>query len=89
MQERDTVRPAAAFPSPLSFPTCRAIFAFATMPLAGYQKQEAAEKKLPVMVRTETVAMADYAPRTSLTGVIAARTSPARQSHFCSCPRFM
>jgi len=26
------------------------------------------------MVRTETVAMADYAPRTSLTGVIAART---------------
>ena len=42
--------------------------------LAGCQKQEAADKKLPVMVRTETVAMADYAPRTSLTGVIAART---------------
>jgi RND family efflux transporter MFP subunit len=41
--------------------------------LAGCQKQEAA-KKLPIMVRTETVAMADYAPRTSLTGVIAART---------------
>ena len=42
--------------------------------LAGCQKQEAAAKKLPIMVRTETVAMADYAPRTSLTGVIAART---------------
>ena len=41
--------------------------------LAGCQKQEAA-KKLPIMVRTETVAMADYAPRNSLTGVIAART---------------
>ncbi|MEP6564023.1 MAG: efflux RND transporter periplasmic adaptor subunit [Mesorhizobium sp.] len=42
--------------------------------LAGCQKQEAAAKKLPVMVRTETVTVADYAPRTSLTGVIAART---------------
>ncbi|KAA3450445.1 efflux RND transporter periplasmic adaptor subunit [Mesorhizobium sp. SARCC-RB16n] len=45
----------------------------AAMLLAGCQKQEAANK-LPVMVRTETVAIADYAPRTSLTGVIAART---------------
>jgi RND family efflux transporter MFP subunit len=42
--------------------------------LAGCQKQEAADKKLPVMVRTETVAITDYALRTSLTGVIAART---------------
>ncbi|WP_245493133.1 MULTISPECIES: efflux RND transporter periplasmic adaptor subunit [unclassified Mesorhizobium] len=48
----------------------------ATLPLllAGCQKQEAAAKKLPVMVRTETVAIANYAPRTSLTGAIAART---------------
>ncbi|WP_407941728.1 efflux RND transporter periplasmic adaptor subunit [Mesorhizobium neociceri] len=46
----------------------------APLVLAGCQKQEAAAKKLPIMVRTETVAMADYAPRTSLTGVIAART---------------
>lgn len=43
--------------------------------LAACQKQQAASvRKLPVMVRTETVALADYAPRTSLTGVIAART---------------
>ncbi|WP_136619820.1 MULTISPECIES: efflux RND transporter periplasmic adaptor subunit [Mesorhizobium] len=48
--------------------------AMASLLLAGCQKQEAAEHKLPIMVRTETVALADYAPRTSLTGVIAART---------------
>lgn len=48
--------------------------AIAPFILAGCQKQEAAAKKLPIMVRTKTVAMADYAPRTSLTGVIAART---------------
>ncbi|WP_245469988.1 efflux RND transporter periplasmic adaptor subunit [Mesorhizobium sp. M2C.T.Ca.TU.002.02.1.1] len=41
---------------------------------AGCQKQQVAEKKLPVVVTTQTVALADYAPRTSLTGVIAART---------------
>ncbi|TIV96427.1 MAG: efflux RND transporter periplasmic adaptor subunit [Mesorhizobium sp.] len=41
---------------------------------SGCQKQQAAEKKLPVLVTTQTVALADYAPRTSLTGVIAART---------------
>ncbi|MER9330484.1 efflux RND transporter periplasmic adaptor subunit [Mesorhizobium sp. M0488] len=59
----------------LSSPTGVALFACtAALLLAGCQKQEAADKKLPVMVRTETVAMADYAPRTSLTGVIAART---------------
>lgn len=46
----------------------------ATLSVAGCQKQQAAEKKLPVMVTTQTVALADYAPRTSLTGVIAART---------------
>jgi RND family efflux transporter MFP subunit len=50
------------------------VCAMAPLILAGCQKQEAAAKKLPIMVRTETVAMADYAPRTSLTGVIAART---------------
>ncbi|WP_457151578.1 efflux RND transporter periplasmic adaptor subunit [Mesorhizobium sp. P5_C1] len=46
----------------------------ASLLLAGCQKQEAAEHRLPVMVRTETVAIADFSPRTSLTGVIAART---------------
>lgn len=46
----------------------------ALLSLAGCQKQQAAEKKLPVVVTTQTVALADYAPRTSLTGVIAART---------------
>ncbi|RWC32201.1 efflux RND transporter periplasmic adaptor subunit [Mesorhizobium sp.] len=59
----------------LPFPAVSALLACAlALLLAGCQKQEAAAKKLPVMVRTETVAMADYAPRTSLTGVIAART---------------
>ncbi|WP_244619879.1 efflux RND transporter periplasmic adaptor subunit [Mesorhizobium sp. NFR06] len=42
--------------------------------MASCQKQQAAEKKLPVVVTTQTVALADYAPRTSLTGVIASRT---------------
>ncbi|WP_434725123.1 efflux RND transporter periplasmic adaptor subunit [Mesorhizobium sp. RIZ17] len=46
----------------------------AAISAAGCQKQQAAEKKLPVVVTTQTVALADYAPRTSLTGVIAART---------------
>ncbi|RWA77428.1 MAG: efflux RND transporter periplasmic adaptor subunit [Mesorhizobium sp.] len=46
----------------------------AILPISGCQKQQAAEKKLPVLVTTQTVALADYAPRTSLTGVIAART---------------
>lgn len=64
-------------------PPASALFSFSPMLLAcaiapfilaGCQKQEAAAKKLPIMVRTKTVAMADYAPRTSLTGVIAART---------------
>ncbi|PZV37354.1 efflux RND transporter periplasmic adaptor subunit [Mesorhizobium kowhaii] len=48
-------------------------WAMASLLLAGCQKQEA-EQRLPVMVRTETVAIADFSPRTSLTGVIAART---------------
>ncbi len=42
--------------------------------LCGCQKQEAAAGKLPVMVRAAKVEIADYAPKTSLTGVIAART---------------
>ncbi|RWG87739.1 MAG: efflux RND transporter periplasmic adaptor subunit [Mesorhizobium sp.] len=46
----------------------------AILPISGCQKQQAAEKKLPVLVTTQTVALVDYAPRTSLTGVIAART---------------
>lgn len=61
----------------LSFPASTILAcAMAMLPLllAGCQKQEAAAKKLPVMVLTETVAIANYAPRTSLTGVIAART---------------
>jgi RND family efflux transporter MFP subunit len=68
-------QPSVNTSSLLSFPTAPVILACAMMPLllAGCQKQEAA-RKLPVMVRTETVAIADFAPRTSLTGVIAART---------------
>lgn len=58
----------------LSFSPILFVCAMVPLVLAGCQKQEAAAKKLPIMVRTETVAMADYAPRTSLTGVIAART---------------
>ncbi|WP_296746298.1 efflux RND transporter periplasmic adaptor subunit, partial [Mesorhizobium sp.] len=57
-------------PNLLLLLTCAAV----TLSAAGCQKQQAAEKKLPVMVTTQTVALADYAPRTSLTGVIAART---------------
>ena len=67
--------PSVKASSLLSFPAASAIFACtAAMLLTGCQKQEAAAKKLPVMVRTETVAIANFAPRTSLTGVIAART---------------
>ena len=50
------------------------VCAIASLLLAGCQRQEAAEHKLPILVRTETVAIADFSPRTSLTGVIAART---------------
>ncbi|AZO56602.1 efflux RND transporter periplasmic adaptor subunit [Mesorhizobium sp. M8A.F.Ca.ET.057.01.1.1] len=66
--------PSAKTPGLLSCPAASILACTALALLAGCQKQEAADKKLPVMVRTETVAMADYAPRTSLTGVIAART---------------
>lgn len=67
--------PPAQAPRLLSFPAASTIFACtAVLLLAGCQKQETAAKKLPIMVLTETAAMADYAPRTSLTGVIAART---------------
>ncbi|MBZ9982270.1 MULTISPECIES: efflux RND transporter periplasmic adaptor subunit [unclassified Mesorhizobium] len=71
-----SVSPPSAKPSNFSsFSIGVALFTCtAALLLAGCQKQEAAEKKLPIMVRTETVAMADYAPRTALTGVIAART---------------
>ncbi|CDX31614.1 Efflux transporter, RND family, MFP subunit [Mesorhizobium sp. ORS 3359] len=50
------------------------VCAGAAISAAGCQKQQAAENKLPVVVATQTVVLADYAPRTSLTGVIAART---------------
>ncbi|RUX30713.1 efflux RND transporter periplasmic adaptor subunit [Mesorhizobium sp. M2A.F.Ca.ET.042.01.1.1] len=50
------------------------VCAGAAISMSGCQKRQAAEKKLPVVVTTQTVALADYAPRTSLTGVIAART---------------
>lgn len=50
------------------------VCAGAAISISGCQKRQAAEKKLPVVVTTQTVALADYAPRTSLTGVIAART---------------
>ncbi|BCG91184.1 efflux RND transporter periplasmic adaptor subunit [Mesorhizobium sp. 131-2-1] len=76
---RNATSPAPLLPVkpfiPLSFPTSVILAcALAALSLAGCQKQEAAAKKLPIIVRTETVAIADYAPRTSLTGVIAART---------------
>ncbi|WP_430681758.1 efflux RND transporter periplasmic adaptor subunit [Mesorhizobium australafricanum] len=62
--------------SPLPRPNILLLLACAGAMLSatGCQKQQAAEKKLPVVVTTQTVALADYAPRTSLTGVIAART---------------
>ncbi|RWD63104.1 MAG: efflux RND transporter periplasmic adaptor subunit [Mesorhizobium sp.] len=61
--------------SPLSRSNTLLLLACGAALLAsGCQKQQAAEKKLPVMITTQTVALADYAPRTSLTGVIAART---------------
>ncbi|UCI31519.1 efflux RND transporter periplasmic adaptor subunit [Mesorhizobium sp. B4-1-4] len=67
--------PSVKTSSLLSFPVASALFAcMVALLLTGCQKQEAAAKKLPIMVRTETVALADYAPRTTLTGVIAART---------------
>ncbi|MBZ9992439.1 efflux RND transporter periplasmic adaptor subunit [Mesorhizobium sp. BH1-1-4] len=59
----------------LSFPAVSIVACTVLMLLSGCQKQQQAEeKKLPIMVRTETATMSDYAPRTSLTGVIAART---------------
>jgi len=46
----------------------------AALLVAGCQKKETAEAKLPVMVQVATTEVTDYAPKTSLTGVIAART---------------
>jgi len=46
----------------------------AALLVAGCQKKETAEAKLPVMVQVATAEVTDYAPTTSLTGVIAART---------------
>ncbi|TPL10854.1 efflux RND transporter periplasmic adaptor subunit [Mesorhizobium sp. B2-4-14] len=67
--------PSVKTSSLLSFPVASALFAcMVALLLTGCQKQEAGAKKLPIMVRTETVALADYAPRTTLTGVIAARS---------------
>jgi len=57
-------------PSSPSHAACAALLLL----LCGCQKQEAAAGKLPVMVRAAKVEIADYAPKTSLTGVIAART---------------
>ena len=65
----------SSLPSLLPFRnTSILVCAIASLLLAGCQRQEAAEHKLPILVRTETVAIADFSPRTSLTGVIAART---------------
>ncbi|KQU93778.1 acriflavin resistance protein [Mesorhizobium sp. Root102] len=65
-------------PSPSSFLPFRTapilVCAVASLLLAGCQKQAAAEHKLPIMVRTAEVEISSYAPTTSLTGVIAART---------------
>ena len=55
-------------------PAVMPVMAVLLMALSGCQREDAAAERLPIMVRTETVAIADYAPRTSLTGVIAART---------------
>ncbi|MER8752395.1 efflux RND transporter periplasmic adaptor subunit [Mesorhizobium sp. M1050] len=62
--------------SPLPFRNAPILIActMASLLLAGCQKQEAAEHKLPTMVRTAEVEISFYAPTTSLTGVIAART---------------
>ncbi|RVD37113.1 efflux RND transporter periplasmic adaptor subunit, partial [Mesorhizobium sp. M8A.F.Ca.ET.023.02.2.1] len=49
--------PSAKTPNLLSCPAASILACTALALLAGCQKQEAAEKKLPVMVRTETVAM--------------------------------
>ena len=46
----------------------------AALLVAGCQKKETAEAKLPVVVQVATAEVTDYAPKTSLTGVIAART---------------
>jgi len=43
------------------------------LPVAACQKQETAERQ-PIVVRSVEVKLSDYAPSTSLTGVIAART---------------
>lgn len=52
-----------------------AFLGLATALLTGCQREEAAVEKPLVVVRTEQVEFTDYAPRTSLTGAIAARTS--------------
>ena len=66
--------PSVKASSHLSFQAVAALFCCAAALAACQKEQTASVRKLPVMVRTETVALADYAPRTSLTGVIAART---------------
>lgn len=42
--------------------------------LAACQKREASAEKLPVMVEVARVELSEYVPKTSLTGVVAART---------------
>jgi RND family efflux transporter MFP subunit len=85
MQARETMsrnatvsapQPSVKASSRLPFRTAHFALACTMMTalLAGCQKQEAAAQKLPIMVRTAEVAVADYTPTTSLTGVIAART---------------
>lgn len=70
----ESVRP---FVSPLPFPHrpwSISLALAAALLASGCQKKEAAEARLPVMVRVATAEVTDYAPKTSLTGVIAART---------------
>jgi len=77
-----TLRPSAQsglsfFTVSNSLPRCVAGAAFGLAMLsflAGCQKQEAAAERPPVMVKVAAVELSEYAPRTSLTGVIAART---------------
>lgn len=53
---------------------CTAVAVVAALVLAGCQREQQAAETPPVRVRAETVALTDYAPTFTLTGVIAART---------------
>jgi RND family efflux transporter MFP subunit len=61
-------------PAHARFKPARSILALCLLwPVAACQKQEAAQRQ-PIMVRSVEVKLSEFAPSTSLTGVIAART---------------